>query len=67
MGMTRYANYAVIFGSLVHVFNLALLFILAKVNMVTLGLLASAAELSILLFQIVVIYRNRGKLAAADS
>lgn len=67
MGMTRYANYAAIFGSLVHVFNLALIFILGKVNMVTLGLLASAAELSILLFQIVVIYRNRNKLAAKDS
>ena len=67
LGMTQYANYAVIFGSLVHVFNLVLIFILGKVNMVTLGLLASAAELSILLFQIVVIYRNRDKLAAKDS
>ncbi len=62
MGLTRWANYAVIFASVVHVFNLVLLYFLGKLNMVSLGVLASVAELAILIFQIAVIWRHRDRL-----
>ncbi len=67
MGLTRFANYAVIFASAVHVFNLALFFFLGKLNMVSMGWLASVAELAILAFQIVVIVRNRSKIAPQNA
>lgn len=66
MGLTRYANYAVIFGAGLHVVNLALFFFLGKLNMVSLGLLASVAELAILLFQIGVIWRHRDRLTGPE-
>lgn len=66
MGMTRYANYAVIFGSLVHILNLVILFTAGWLNMVTLGALSSVAELAILVFQIVVIVRNRDRMRPAE-
>ena len=62
MGLSKYANYSVVFGSALHVFNLLVLYFTGHMNMVTLGALVSIAECAILAFRIVVIWRHRDRL-----
>lgn len=62
MGLSKYANYSVVFGSALHVFNLLVLYFTDNMNMVTLGALVSIAEIAILLFRIIVIWKNRALL-----
>ncbi|MCD8355268.1 MAG: oligosaccharide flippase family protein [Clostridia bacterium] len=62
MGLSKYANYSVVFGSALHVFNLVVLYFTGHMNMVTLGALVSVAEIVILLFRIVVIWLHRDLL-----
>ena len=59
MGLSKYANYSVIFGSVLHVINLLILFFTGNMNMLSLAILVSVAECAILAFRIVVIVRNR--------
>ena len=59
MGLSKYANYSVIFGSCLHVITLGVLFAFNMVNMFTLGIATSIAEFSILLFRIIVVVKNR--------
>ena len=62
MGLSKYANYSVVFGSALHVFNLLVLYLTGHMNMVTLGALVSIAECAILAFRIIVIWRHRDRL-----
>ena len=62
MGLSRYANYSVVFGSCLHIFNLVVLYFTGRLSMVTLGALVSVAETAILLFRIAVIVRHRDRL-----
>ena len=62
MGLSKYANYSVVFGSALHVFNLLVLYFTGHMNMVTLGAMVSVAEIAILLFRIVVIWLHRDRL-----
>lgn len=62
MGLKQYANYSVIFGSVLHVFNLLVLYFTGHMNMVTLAALVSVAETAILLFRVVVIWLHRDRL-----
>ncbi len=64
MGLSRYANYSVVFGSALHVVNLIALYVTGNMNMVTLGVLVSVAEIAILLFRIAVIWKHRALLHA---
>ena len=64
MGLSKYANYSVIFGSVLHLCNLMILWFTGQMNMVTLAAMVSVAELSILVFRIVVIVRNRDRMEA---
>ncbi len=59
MGLSKYANYSVVFGSVLHICNLLILYFTGHMNMVTLAILVSVAECAILMFRIVVIVRNR--------
>lgn len=59
MGIPKHANYSVIFGSVIHICNLLVLWGTGNINMVTLGISVSVAESLILLYRIVVILRNR--------
>ncbi len=59
MGMPEQANYSVIFGSVLHVVNLMILYFSGHMNMITLGAAVSVAETLILLYRIVVIWRHR--------
>lgn len=60
MGMPEQANYSVIFGSVLHVVNLMILYFSGHMNMITLGAAVSVAETLILLYRIAVIWRHRG-------
>lgn len=62
MGLSKYANYSVVFGSALHVVNLLVLYFTGHMNMVTLGALVSVTEIVILLFRIAVIWRHRDRL-----
>lgn len=62
MGLSKYANYSVVFGSALHVVNLLVLYFTGHMNMVTLGAMVSVAEIAILLFRIVVIWLHRDRL-----
>ena len=66
MGLSKYANYSVVFGSVLHVVNLTVLLLTNRISMVSLAVLVSCAEFAILLFRIVVILRNRDKLRPAE-
>lgn len=59
MGISKHANYSVIFGSALHILNLLILWATDNINMVTLGLSVSIAETVILTYRIVVIVKNR--------
>jgi len=62
MGLSKYANYSVIFGSVLHVVNLAALYLSGNMSMTSLAVLVSVAECAILAFRIAVIVKNRDKM-----
>lgn len=62
MGLTKYANYSTIFGSVIHLINLAILYFTGNMNMITLGASMSVAEAIILCYRLVVIWRHRDRL-----
>ncbi len=62
MGLAKHANYSTIFGSVIHVINLALLYFTGRMNMYTLGLAMSVAEILILAYRLVVIWLHRDRL-----
>lgn len=65
MGLSKYANHSVVFGSVLHLCNLAVLWFTGNMNMVTLAILVSVAEFAILMFRIVVIVRHRDRFGPA--
>jgi PST family polysaccharide transporter len=62
MGLSKHANYSVIFGSCLHVVNLLVLYFTGHMNEVTLGALISIAETAILAYRVIVIARHRDLL-----
>ena len=62
MGLAKHANYSTIFGSVVHVVNLAILYFTGNMNMITLGAAMSVAEALILGYRLVVIWLHRDRL-----
>lgn len=62
MGLAKHANYSTIFGSIIHVINLTALYCSGHMNMYTLGLAMSIAEILILGYRLVVIWRHRDRL-----
>lgn len=65
MGLAKHANYSTIFGSVIHVINLAILYVTGHMNMITLGAAMSVAEAVILIYRLVVIWRHRDRLKEA--
>lgn len=59
MGISKHANYSVIFGSVIHIINLSILWLTGNINMVTLGISVSVAETLILGYRLVVVWKNR--------
>ena len=62
MGLTKHANYSTIFGSVIHVINLAVLYFTGNMNMITLGAAMSVAEILIFCYRITVIWLHRDRL-----
>lgn len=62
MGLSKYANWSVMFGSALHICNLLLLWLTGNMNMVTLAILVSVAEFAILTFRVIVIIRHRDRM-----
>ena len=65
MGLAKYANIAVVFGTAVYLLGALLLWFTAGINLVTLCLLTSVTEGSILAFRLVVIVKNRKLMGAS--
>ncbi len=59
MGLTKHANYSTIAGSALQFVMLGIFFAFGCVNMLTLALSVSVTECAILLYRIVVVYKNR--------
>lgn len=66
MGLSKYANYSVMFGSALHLVNLLILYLTGNMNMISLAILVSVAESAILIFRIAVIIRHRDKMKPAE-
>lgn len=62
MGLAKHANYSTVFGSIIHIINLAILYFTGNMNMITLGAAMSVAEALILCYRLVVIWRHRDRL-----
>jgi PST family polysaccharide transporter len=62
MDLTKHANYSVIFGSAIHVINLAILYFTGNISMITLGIAVTVAEALILGYRITVILLHRDRL-----
>ena len=65
MGLAKYANIAVVFGTAVYLLGALLLWFIVGINLVTLCLLTSVTEGSILAFRLVVIVKNRKLMGAS--
>ena len=65
MGLAKYANIAVVFGTAVYLLGALLLWFTVGINLVTLCLLTSVTEGSILAFRLVVIVQNRKLMGAS--
>ena len=63
MGLTKHANYSVIFGTVCHLVMLLTLYLTGSITTVTLGCAVSVTESLILAYRLVVIYRHRDLLA----
>lgn len=59
MGINKYANYSTIFGSAVHIVIMTGLLFAGQCTPVTAGLATSFTEISILVFRIAAVYKNR--------
>lgn len=65
MGITKYANYSIMIGSVVHLLNLAILYFTGNIrNVVLLGAAVSVTETVILLVRLWAIWRHRELLKA---
>lgn len=59
MGLAKYANISVAFGTVIYLLGVAVSYFTFGINLYTLCILTSLTEFSILLFRLVVIFRNR--------
>ena len=62
MGLTKHANYSTIFGSIIHVIMLGVLYLTGNMNMITLGATMSITETLILGYRLFIIWRHRDRL-----
>ncbi len=65
MNLAKHANYSTVFGSVIHMINLAVLYFTGNMNMITLGAAMSVAEILILCYRLAVIWRHRDRLRNA--
>lgn len=59
MGLSKYANYSIVFATVLHIIGMALLFLTDNVTGVSLALMTSVTEWVNMLFRVVVVFKNR--------
>lgn len=62
MNLAKYANISVAFGTVIYLVGVAISYFTVGINLITLCLLTSVTEFSILMFRLAVIFRNRNLL-----
>ncbi len=67
MKLAKYANYSIFFGTAIHITGLCILFVTSNVTGVSLAILTSISEVSIMLFRLFSVIKNRKKLNGFDS
>ena len=66
MGLSKHANYSVMLASAIHIINLLVLYATDSLSVVTLGVTTSIAEGIILLYRVIVVYKNRRILTSNE-
>ncbi len=66
MGLSKHANYSVVFGSVVHIINLLILYGTRCFDVVTIGIATSITESLILLYRVIVVLKYKGRLEKKD-
>ncbi|MBQ3506357.1 MAG: oligosaccharide flippase family protein [Clostridia bacterium] len=59
MGLNKHANYSTIVGSILHILQLLILYLIGKLSIITLGITTSITESVILLYRIAIVIKNR--------
>lgn len=59
MGLSKYANYSIIAGTITHILGLLIIAACGELGVVSLAVMTSLSEWSILLFRFVVVVKNR--------
>ncbi len=67
MKLAKFANYSIFLGTAVHITGLLVLFFSSNVNGVTLACLTSVSEVTIMLFRLFSVIKNKDKLKNLDS
>lgn len=62
MGLNKYVNYSVIWGSVLHVVGLVVLFALGSLSVITLGIMTSITEGFILVYRLTVVFKYKKRL-----
>ncbi len=65
MGLSKYANYSIFVGSIVHIAGIVLMLINGSITGVTLAAMTSVSEWIILSCRIIAVYRNRNIMKGA--
>lgn len=59
MGLSKYANFSIIVGTITHILGLAILYFTNTLSAVSLALMSSISEIAILVFRFAVVFKNR--------
>ena len=66
MGLNKQANYSVVFGSVVHIINLLVLYFSDNLSVISLGIATAITDAVILAYRCFIVYKNRHLLASCD-
>jgi len=59
MGLSKFANTSILVGTIIHLIGWAVLYFTGNLEVMTLACLTSVSEISILIFRIAIVYKNR--------
>lgn len=62
MGLSKYANYSIFVGSIVHIVGLAVMLLTDTLTGVSLAAMTSVSELVILSYRVAMVYKNRARM-----
>ena len=61
MGLSKYANYSIFFGMTIHVLGLSMMALSSNITAVNLAAMTSVSEISIMLFRLIIVLKNKNK------